>query len=74
MCALTSSSFYEHIGQPPPSEEELVEILRKAVDSSREKRYHGDKGIEVLSPEGMCESVYYTLVVIKYTHSHTFRV
>ena len=42
------------IGQKPPGEEELLGILRKAVANSREKRYHGDKGIEVLSPEGMC--------------------
>ena len=45
--------FYERIGQKPPSDEELLDILRQAIVNSQKKRYHGDKGIEVLSPEGI---------------------
>ena len=56
-CCMHSSAFYERIGQKPPSEEQLLDTLRKAVANSREKRYHGDKGIEVLSPEGVCVCV-----------------
>ncbi|XP_064385052.1 uncharacterized protein LOC135333952 isoform X2 [Halichondria panicea] len=43
--------FYERIGQKPLSDEEMVTQLRQAIINSQEKRYHGDKGIEVLSPE-----------------------
>lgn len=47
------SAFYERIGRTPPTDEELLVVLREAVARSREKHYHGDKGIEVLSPEGI---------------------
>ena len=47
-----ASGFFELIGEKVPGEEELLDTLRKAVANSQRKRYHGDKGIEVLSPEG----------------------
>ena len=46
------SDFYPKIGKPAPSDEEMLDRLRKSVRLSREKHYHGDKGIVVLSPEG----------------------
>ena len=46
------SGFLECVGEKVPSEEELLVTLRSAVANSARKRYHGDKGIEVLSPEG----------------------
>lgn len=46
------STFYQNVGVEPPSEEEMLLTLREAVRCSKENRYHGDKGIEVLSPEG----------------------
>ena len=46
------SGFYESAGLEAPSDEEMATILRAAVARSKEKHYHGDKGIEVLSPEG----------------------
>ena len=46
------SGFLERVGEKVPSEEELIVTLRNAVANSARKRYHGDKGIEVLSPEG----------------------
>ena len=46
------SVFLECVGEKVPSEEELLVTLRNAVANSARKRYHGDKGIEVLSPEG----------------------
>ena len=45
-------AFYERIGQKPPTDEQLLDILRQSIVNSEEKHYHGDKGIEVLSPEG----------------------
>ena len=47
-----TSGFLECVGEKVPSEEELLVTLRNAVANSARKRYHGDKGIEVLSPEG----------------------
>ena len=49
---LSCSGFLECVGEKVPSEEELLVTLRNAVSNSARKRYHGDKGIEVLSPEG----------------------
>ena len=49
---LSCSGFLECVGEKVPSEEELLVTLRNAVANSARKRYHGDKGIEVLSPEG----------------------
>ena len=51
-CYVFASGFFELIGEKVPGEEELLDTLRKAVANSQRKRYHGDKGIEVLSPEG----------------------
>ena len=51
-CLLITSSLYENIGIPYPGDEKMVDALRQSVTNSRKKRYHGDKGIEVLSPEG----------------------
>lgn len=45
------SSLYENIGVPYPGDEKMIDVLRQSVINSRKKRYHGDKGIEVLSPE-----------------------
>jgi hypothetical protein len=52
MLYLFVSGFLECVGEKVPSEEELLVTLRNAVANSARKRYHGDKGIEVLSPEG----------------------
>ena len=46
------SEFFPKIGKPAPSDEEMLELLRQSVKKSRERHYHGDKGIVVLSPEG----------------------
>ena len=48
----TLSTFYQNVGLEPLPEEEMLSVLREAVGRSKEKHYHGDKGIEVLSPEG----------------------
>ena len=52
MLLIYYSGFLECVGEKVPSEEELLVTLRNAVANSARKRYHGDKGIEVLSPEG----------------------
>ena len=49
--------FYPEIGLPAPSDEEMLETLRKSVKLSRDRHYTGDKGITVLSPEGVCVCV-----------------
>ena len=66
------SVFLECVGEKVPSEEELLVTLRNAVANSARKRYHGDKGIEVLSPEGKIEKSLTHLVVIELTFS--FRI
>lgn len=50
------SEFLDHVGISV-EEEEMLDWLRQSVARSAAKRYHGDKGIEVLSPEGMLDIV-----------------
>ena len=47
-----SSEFHAKVGKPAPTDEEMLDLLRRSVQRSRERHYHGDKGIVVLSPEG----------------------
>ena len=50
---LLNSEYFQQIGWRIPNDDEMVSLLRKAVSNSRQKHYHGGKGIDVLSPEGM---------------------
>ncbi|WP_411023352.1 hypothetical protein, partial [Salmonella sp. s51228] len=42
---------FDAVGYKVANEEEIVAKLRQAVKRSAEKKYHRDRGIEVLSPE-----------------------
>ena len=50
---LFNSEYFQQIGWHIPNDDEMASLLRKAVSNSRQKHYHGGKGIDVLSPEGM---------------------
>lgn len=50
---LFNSEYFQQIGWRIPNDDETASLLRKAVSNSRQKHYHGGKGIDVLSPEGM---------------------